>query len=289
MMMAMMKMLGTAIAVLLIPSGAWATDPPLLAPVLPNGAEPGKPVATDVMVRVVAHGAMVIGDDVGGARVTITDVATGQLLATGHQLGEPGDQNQIMRTPRLMEEPRYSTRPSGSFRTTLQIDKPTLVEIAAQGPLKYPAAMQRATKTVLLIPGRDLISDGIVLELNGFIVHIEGPPPGQPLMAKDDVTLAASIRTLSGSLVRPHSDWDSRKIVIYAEVLIGDRLIDRLQMFYAGTRSRFEAPFFVPQPTEAPDGIMVRVFAADPSGGNFGMGEVKYPVVPEQLRRPPKP
>ena len=243
-----------------------------------------EPVATDVMVRVVAHGAMVLGDEVGGARVTITDVATGRLLASGLQLGEPGDQNQIMRTPRLMEEPRYSTRPSGSFHATLHLDRPTLVEIAAQGPLSYPAAMQRASKTVLLIPGRDLTHDGIVLELNGFIVQIENPPPGESLMAKDDVKLKASVRTLSGALVRPHGDWDSRKATIYGEVLIGDRVIERLSMLYAGEKSSFEAPFFVPSPTEAPHGISLRVVAADGAGANFGMAQANYPVLPEQLR-----
>jgi hypothetical protein len=227
---------------------------------------------------------MVIGDDVGGARVTITDAATGRLLASGLQQGEAGDQNQIMRTPRLMEEPRFSSRPSASFRTTLHLDRPTLVEIAAQGPLGYPAAMQRASKTVLLVPGQDLTNDGIVLHLYGFIVRIEQPPPGEPLIAKDDVTLTASVRTLSGSLVRPHGDWDSRKVTIYGQVLIGDRVVERIQMFYSGTKSSFEAPFFVPTPAEAPNGVTLRVVAADGAGGNFGMGEASYPVLSERLK-----
>jgi len=279
-MQSMIRPLGLSVALLLLtaPVEAQAPPPPL------NGEGP---VATDVMVRVVAHGAMVIGDDVGGARVTITDVVSGRVLASGMQHGEPGDQNQIMRTPRLMEEPRYSTRPSGSFHATLELDRPTLVEITAQGPLSYPQAMQRASKTVLLIPGRDLTTDGVVLDLNGFIVQVEGPPQGQSLMAKDDVTLAASVRTMSGSLVRPYSDWDSRKVVIYGEVLIGERVIERLQMFYAGARSRFEARFFVPSPGDAPDGITLRVVAADSAGANFGVGQAKYPVVAEQ-RRPSK-
>src|SRR5919106_1815436 len=105
-------------------------------------SQPGAPVDTDIVIRVVAAGAMVLGDEVGGARITITDVETGRLLATGVQHGESGDQNQIMRTPRVMEEPRYTSRPSGSFHATLPLDKPTLVEIAAQGPLRYPAAMK---------------------------------------------------------------------------------------------------------------------------------------------------
>src|SRR6476620_7876361 len=246
--------------------------------------QPAEPIDTEVVVRVVAHGGMVIGDAVGGARITITDVASGRLLASGIQTGEAGDQNQIMRTPRIMEEPRYSTRPSAAFRTTLSLDHPTLISIAAQGQLAYPASMQRASTTVLVFPGHDLAGDGIVMPLYGYIVRIDHPQPGQPLMEKDDVKLKASVRMLSGSLVRPHGDWDSRKIDIHGEVLIGNRVIERLQLFYAGSQSVFEAPFFVPLPADAPNGLTVRVVAADSTGNNFGMGEAHYPVQPERLK-----
>jgi hypothetical protein len=264
----------------------------LLAAAPLQAAEPGDspatrpsgPIPTEVMVRVVAHGAMVLGDDVGGARVTITEVETGRLLASGLQQGETGDQNQIMRTPRFMGEPRYSGRPAGSFRATIELDRPTLVEISAAGPLAYPAATQRASQTVLLIPGQDLSNDGIVLHLNGYIVQIEHPAPGEPLIAKEDVRLRASVRTLSGAPLRPYGDWDSRRTDIFAEVMIGDVVVERLQMFYVGQSSLFEAPFFVPRPSEAPNGFTLRVVAADRSSGNFGMGQARYPVLPEQLR-----
>lgn len=269
---------GLMTALCLFSGAVWAA-----APVI-HTTQPPEPLDTEIVVRVVSHGAMVVGDVVGGARITITDMATGRLLATGIQTGEGGDQNQIMRTPRLMEEPQYSTRPSGAFRTTLLLDHPTLVEIAAQGPLAHPAAMRRVTTTVLLFPGHDLKGDGIVLSLYGYLVHIQSPPPGQPLTAKDDVKLTASIRTLSGSHVRPYGDWDSRKVEIYGEVLIGDRVIERLQMFYAGSDSFFEAPFFVPVSTDAPNGITLRVVAADGARGNFGMGEAHYPVQNERLK-----
>jgi hypothetical protein len=245
-----------------------------------------EPKPTTILVRVVAHGSMVLGREVGGARVTITDVATGQILATGLQQGEAGDQNQIMRTPHLMEEPLYSSRASASFTATLELTHPILVDIAAEGPLAYPASAQRATKRTWLIPGHDLTNDGIVLSLYGYIVQIEHPSPGQPLIAKDDVMLRASVRTLSGALVRPHGDWDSRKVHIYGELLIGDRILERLQMFYSGERAVFEAPFFVPPSKDAPDGITVRVVAADPAGGNLGVGQAKFPVLSERL--PPR-
>lgn len=244
------------------------------------------PKPTTVLVRVVAHGAMVLGREVGGARITITDVDTKQILATGIQQGDSGDQNQIMRTPHIMEEPLYSSRSSASYSTTLELHKPTLVEIAAEGPLAYPASLRRTTKTVLLVPGQDLAGDGIVLHLYGYIVQIEHPKPGEPLIARDDVKLRASIRTLSGSAVRPYGDWDSRKIRIYGELLIGDRIIERLQMFYSQDTRSFEAPFFVPRQKDATNGITLRVMAIDPATGNIGSGEANYTVLTERL--PPK-
>lgn len=259
--------------------------PPAQSPAFPDSSL-NDPQPTTVLVRVVAQGAMVLGREVGGARVTMTDITSGRVLATGLQQGEAGDQNQIMRTPHMMEEPIYSSRPSAAFTTTVELQKPTLVDISAEGPLAYPASLQKTSKTILLIPGQDLTGDGIVLHLSGYLVQIEQPRSRDPLIAKADVKLRASVRTLSGSLVRPHGDWDSRKIRIYGEVLIGDRIIERLQMFYdEGSRS-FEAPFFVPPSKDVPDGITLRVIATDLSTGNSGMAQANYPVLSERL--PPK-
>jgi hypothetical protein len=268
---------------------------PLPCSAIPAEGEPppdphlNDPKPTRILVRVVAHGAMVLGREVGGARVTITDLDTKEVLATGIQEGEAGDQNQIMRTPHLMEEPVYSARPAAAFMTTLALRKPTLVEITAEGPLAHPAASQQASQTVLLIPGHDLTNDGIVLHLYGYIVEIEHPKQGQALMAKDDVKLRASVRTLSGTLVRPHGDWDSRKIRIYGEVLIGDRIVERLQMFYSNETGTFDAPFFVPKPDEAPDGFVLRVVATDFATGNSGVGRAKFTVKQQQFRSSKSP
>jgi hypothetical protein len=269
--------------ILLIPLPCLAIPAETVSPPNPHLNE-AKP--TTILVRVVAQGSMVLGKDTGGARITITDTASGKILAAGLQQGDAGDQNQIMRTPRMMGEPIYSSRPSAAFTTTLSLTHPILVEIAAEGPLAYPASSQRASTTVWLVPGQDMTNDGIVLHLFGYIVQIEHPKSGEPLIAKDDVILRASVRTLSGALVRPHGDWDSRKIHIYGEVRIGNRIVERLQMFYNNDRTGFEAPFFVPLPKDAPDGITLRVVAADPANGNVGVGNANYPVLSEQLKAP---
>jgi hypothetical protein len=269
---------GIALSVFL--SSCWAT--PAQSQTFPELPLNG-PQLTTVLVRVVAHGAMVLGRDVGGARVTITDIGTGRILATGLQQGDSGDQNQIMRTPHVIGEPIYSSRPSAAFTATLDIQQPTVVEVSAEGPLAYPAALQKASKTLLLIPGQNLTHDGIVLHLYGYLVEINQPKPREALTARDDVRLRASVRTLSGSVVRPHGDWDSRKLRIYGEVLIGDRIVERLQMFYDEASRTFEAPFFVPLPSDAPDGITLRVVAADPAGGNFGVGQATFAIRHERL------
>jgi hypothetical protein len=67
-------------------------------------------------------------------------------------------------------------------------------------------------------------------------------------------------------------------------VIIGDRLAERLQMLYSGERATFEAPFFVLLPKDQPDGITLRVIAADPASGNGGIGQSNYPVHSEHLR-----
>lgn len=261
-------------------SSCWAT--PAQSQTFPEFPLNG-PQLTTVLVRVVAHGAMVLGRDVGGARVTITDIGTGRILATGLQQGSSGDQNQIMRTPRMIGEPTYSSRPSAAFTAALDLQQPTLVEVSAEGPLAYPAALQKASTTLLLIPGQNLTHDGIVLHLYGYLVEIDQPKPQETLIAKDDITLRASVRTLSGSVVRPHGDWDSRKVRIYGEILIGERIVERLQMFYDDASRTFQAPFFVPLPTDAPDGITLRVIAADQAGGNFGVSHATFAIRHERL------
>jgi hypothetical protein len=55
-------------------------------------------------------------------------------------------------------------------------------------------------------------------------------------------------------------------------------------LFYNNDRASFEAPFFVPLPNNAPDGITLRVIAADPARGNFGIGQAKFPILSERLK-----
>src|SRR5258708_1970864 len=90
---------------------------------------------TKVMIRAIARDAKVIGTHVGGARITVKDVSTGEILAQGMQQGGTGDTDLIMKKPRTRGMALYNTPDTSGFLAVLQLEKPTVVEISAEGPL----------------------------------------------------------------------------------------------------------------------------------------------------------
>ena len=63
------------------------------------------------------------------------------------------------------------------IKAEIPLDKPTQVEIFAEAPLAYPHAIQKGSKTLTLIPGKHVLGEGIIIELNGLIVNILSPSP----------------------------------------------------------------------------------------------------------------
>jgi hypothetical protein len=152
-------------------------------------------ILTKVMVRAVSRDAKVIQDPVGGARITIRDVATGNVLAQGVQQGRSGNTELIMVKPRARGATVFDTPGTAGFLATLMLERPTVVEITAEGPLGNPQATQRASKTLLLVPGQHVLGEGVLLEIHGFIVDLLAPVAGaevragQPLPVRVKVTM----------------------------------------------------------------------------------------------------
>jgi hypothetical protein len=151
---------------------------------------------TKIMIRAVARDAKVIGEHVGGARITVRDVSTRQVLAEGVQQAGTGDTNLIMSKPRTRGATVYNTQDASGFLAVLNLDRPTVVEVTAEGPLGNSQATQRTSKTLLLVPGEDVLGEGILLEIHGFIVTPLAPladakvAAGSPLEVRATVTMA---------------------------------------------------------------------------------------------------
>jgi hypothetical protein len=153
-------------------------------------------IPTKVIVRVVSKDAKVIGSGVGGAFVQIKNVETGEILAQGKQLGGTGDTERIMVRPHQRGEVLYGTPDAAFFQAEIPLDKPTQVEIYTEAPLAYPHNIQKGSKTVTLIPGKHVLGEGVIIELNGLIVNIQNPSPKESLKKGEDVSVRAEVRML---------------------------------------------------------------------------------------------
>lgn len=220
---------------------------------------------TRVTVRAVAHDAKVIGSHVGGARITILDAASGDTLASGVQEGGTGDTDLIMRRPHERGRPVYDTPGTAGYTATLVLSGPTRVRIVAEGPLGVPDALATASTSLLLLPGRDVTGDGIVLDLHGLAVTPE-VPKGVP---GPEVPVRATVTMLCGCSITPGGLWDAGGMQVTARLLRQGRVVAEAPLSYAGRPSRFEGKVAAP----APGAYRLVVLASDPGSANFGRAE----------------
>jgi len=148
---------------------------------------------TKVMVRAISKDAKVIGTKVGGARITIREVATGTILAEGVAEGGTGSTELIMVRPRERGAKVFDDPDAAGFLATLMLEQPTVVEVTAVGPLGAPQSTQRSSKTLLLVPGQHVLGEGIVLEIHGFTVELLMPPSETGLGAGQTLEIRAAV------------------------------------------------------------------------------------------------
>lgn len=238
-----------------------------------SAQEPAAAVETRVLVRVVSHDAKIIGSGVGGARVTVRELSTGRVLAQGVQEGSTGSTQKIMTEPRVRGSAVYGTEGAAGFLARLSLDEPTRVEISARGPLGTPHAEQRATTTMLLLPGHHVTGEGVVLELHGFTVEILEPPAPAAAEAGGKLPVTVRITMLCGCPTRPEGMWDSRRIRRVAR-LVGEKgVVSEAGLQYAGETSTYWTSLELPEP----GAYTLEVTAADPERANFGIA--RRPVV----------
>ena len=153
-------------------------------------------IPTKILVRVVSKDAKVIGSGVGGALVRIKDLGTGEILAQGKQEGGTGDTDKIMVQPRKRGEPVYGTPGAAFFRAEIPLSKPTQAEVYTEAPLGYPHAIQKGLKTLTLIPGKHILGEGVLIELDGLIVNLLDPPAARGMKKGDEILVKVEVRML---------------------------------------------------------------------------------------------
>ena len=223
----------------------------------------GQAVPTKLLVRVLSHDAKIIGSGVGGARVTVKDAHTGAVLATGIQEGGTGNTDVIMRTPWSRGATLFDNEGTGRWTATLDLSEPTWVEVVAEGPVGFEQSVQRGSKTLLMVPGVDVVGEGLIVEVNGFTVVIESPATE----AGQTVEVRAKVTMLCGCPTEPGGLWDANRFKVLVRLVRGGRTVVEAPLSYAGETSTYEGSVAAPEPGD----YELQVLALDPARANNGM------------------
>jgi hypothetical protein len=239
---------------------------------MPGGvlAEP-----TEITIRVIARNAMYVGDLVDGAQVTVTDAASGEVLAQGVTRGDAGEPERIMGDLRKRGAP-MATPADARFSATLDIDEPRYLQVTAFGPLERRDNASKTTMTQWVVPGKHLTGgDGWVVELAGFFVRGNLASTFVSLAeARAGVTVEADVALMCGCPVKPGFYWDADSYEVAALVQRGETRIGRFPLPYAGSASDFAGRVSL----ELPGLYDITVYAYDPSSGNTGVDRLTLTV-----------
>ncbi len=229
---------------------------------------------TEIAVHVLSQDAKLIGSGVGGAFVTVTDTATGEVLAQGEHAGSTGDTRIIMRQePQQRDTRLFDSEGAASFVAAFDLDAPTVVRITAVGPLGNPDASMRASTEMLVTPGARILGDGVVLTLHGLnirIVETGAAVAGQPM------PVLVNVGMMCGCPLTPGGLWDADTVKLTARLLRDGEVVASAGLGYAGEASRFAGEL----PLPAAGAYTLEVLGEQPAKANFGRARIPLSVVP---------
>lgn len=241
------------------------------------------PLSTTITVRVIANDGKFLGDDIGGAAITIRDFETQEVLASGVTQGDSGPSG-VMCASQQRGTPIPMDASTCAFTATLALAAPRRIQVTAFGPLAARASANTVSLTTWLYPGLNLTAgNGLLLELPGLICQVINPPAHtiwpQPVAAQSIVANVAmmcgcpisykpanSMCTAGGTDEQP---WQPTDFQVFAELQPVPGTATRVPLAWDGTTAgRFTAPW----PGELPAGTyQVTVVAQQLSTGNTGV------------------
>ncbi|MDA8017685.1 MAG: hypothetical protein MPN21_09580 [Thermoanaerobaculia bacterium] len=253
------------------------------------------PQTTPLTVRVQARGGKFLADDIGGATISIRDVRSGDVLASGVTRGtsgslkttdelEPGDLARaslcVVRTPGDPETIRWLIADSDSskFVADLEIEGPTQVEVVSYGSLGGLQSAQQVTATTWLAPGAAGPTEpGFVLEIPGLVVQVQQPATHSALAAvPTTVPLEVNVAMMCGCPIDDGEPWIPDDFRVTAAVgVVGGQSLETVPLAFdqsAGIAGRFTGCYRVTTP-----GFYEAQFVAEQvSTGNTGSGLVTF-------------
>lgn len=243
---------------------------------------------TQLQVWVQARGGKFLGDDIGGAWVTVRDSQTGELLADGATSGDsgqlvpdyvPGASQRPIITPGSAPTISWLVPQSttASFRVELRLRHPTMLEIAVFGALGGLQTAHRAVATQWALPGDQLTVSieisGLILQVMEPVTHLELPSVGLP------VSLQAKVAMMCGCPIQEGMPWVPADFDVSAQIrAAGSSALTRVPLAFSSGNvpGIFEGLYTVSQPGF----YSATIQAVQRSTGNTGAGEVTFFTAP---------
>jgi hypothetical protein len=241
-------------------------------------------IQTQIDVRVIAKDGKYLGNDIGGALVTIHDVQTGELLARGSTDGGSGVAN-------LMDIllPRFAVLPvdqASVFTAELDLDEPKLIRVTAYGPQAAQQSANTVSQTQWVYPGKDITGGakggGFLLEIPGLVVQVLNPPTHYlPQTAPEHIEIRANVTMMCGCPIGVgHPPWHPAQFEVKAVIKQGATIATEVSLEYdpdapLGVPSQFAGKWVVPANTSGQLAIYeIIVFAYQEKNGNTGVDRV---------------
>ncbi|AUX23798.1 uncharacterized protein SOCEGT47_043280 [Sorangium cellulosum] len=242
-------------------------------------------------VRVQSVDGKYLGDDIGGALVSIRNARTGRVLAEGVTRGDNGELITRYREGASLativadgQEPTLLWLAPGpktaSFHASLALDEPTVLEVSAHGPLGGLQSAVRVSTEVAVVPGQEI--DGLVLLVPGLLVQVMSPATHAAVSRPSaTITLSANVTLMCGCPIttRPIAPaevplWPPSDFEVHALICrVGDASPVTVPLLYVeGSTSLFQAEYTV----DAPGDYAATIVAYQPRTRNAGMGKVTW-------------
>jgi hypothetical protein len=236
----------------------------------------GEAAETRMIVRAKSKDAKFIGTSMGGAWVVIRESETGKVLAQGMTEGGTGDTRRIMVEPGKRGVP-LSDPTTAKFEAKIDIAEPLLVTVEVQAPYGQRHSTVKSSTQIWLLPGKDLLGDGVILEVPGIAIDILSPQSPEQVTLVDQkavVPIKANVVMMCGCPIEPGGLWDAKDYEVGAILKRDNKIVQTLPLVYAGKRSTFQGRL---EATEKGLYELV-VYAYDASTGNSGVDRATVEV-----------
>ncbi|WP_300434624.1 hypothetical protein [Christiangramia sp.] len=227
---------------------------------------------TNIMIRAQAKDAKFIGSSIGGAKILVKDELKGEILAEGITTGSTGNTDKIMKQDWKRSE-RLSDEETAGFNAVLDIDTPTFVTIEAYAPKNKKQAEVMSSTQLWVVPGKDIVGDGVVLEIPGFVVDILSPQTHERIASTESIVLKANVVMMCGCPVTENGIWDANQYEVKAMFTDAEGNTEEVEMSISDKPSTFQADVNLKK------GLYeVMIYAYDSVTGNTGLDKTNIIV-----------